>query len=417
MRTSTRQLAALTTAVAMAVLALTPAPDSSAVSPSPTLPLGDADLVETRTTETLAPGVRLIRIVRGSEPAPEGEINSTTRGPWRVSVLRINPARARGHLAATHGPDLANVEPTTDLVRGSGALAGVNASFFMLGAQHPGDPQGLGLYAGQLLSEPTLAPAEVDLMVDAETNQVRIERLGWFGMMRNRSSGVRLALESLNSTPAVPRRCAEQVDQTSCDADGDLVRFTRAFAASTPSGYGVEVVLGKQGCVVRRAQTRGTTLTSSQTALQATGSDTTALLRATRSGCLDARLHLSDSSGQRLQTDANTFGVNGRHRLTSGGQVVAPTGTGSFFERNPRTIAGTTAQGVVVLATIDGRQSSSVGTSIEETAAVADSLGMHESVNLDGGGSSAMSVGGELVSRPSDPTGERAVGDALVYIE
>jgi exopolysaccharide biosynthesis protein len=37
-------------------------------------------------------------------------------------------------------------------------------------------------------------------------------------------------------------------------------------------------------------------------------------------------------------------------------------------------------------------------------------------VNLDGGGSTTMSVRGVLANHPSDPTGERSVGDALVYV-
>ncbi|GAA4565608.1 hypothetical protein GCM10023176_14100 [Micromonospora coerulea] len=57
-------------------------------------------------------------------------------------------------------------------------------------------------------------------------------------------------------------------------------------------------------------------------------------------------------------------------------------GSGSFFARNPRTIAGTTQDGKIVLATIDGRQTTSVGTAMDETAAVAQALGMHNAVNL-----------------------------------
>jgi exopolysaccharide biosynthesis protein len=39
---------------------------------------------------------------------------------------------------------------------------------------------------------------------------------------------------------------------------------------------------------------------------------------------------------------------------------------------------------------------------------------MRDAMNLDGGGSTAMVVDGTLVSHPSDATGERAVGDAIV---
>ena len=41
---------------------------------------------------------------------------------------------------------------------------------------------------------------------------------------------------------------------------------------------------------------------------------------------------------------------------------------------------------------------------------------MYNAVNLDGGGSTAMAVEGALVNRPSGST-ERAVGDALVYVD
>jgi exopolysaccharide biosynthesis protein len=44
------------------------------------------------------------------------------------------------------------------------------------------------------------------------------------------------------------------------------------------------------------------------------------------------------------------------------------------------------------------------------------SLGAVEAMNLDGGGSSTMVVGGTPVNTPSDATGERPVGDAVVVL-
>ncbi|MGI8941131.1 MAG: phosphodiester glycosidase family protein [Actinomycetota bacterium] len=40
-----------------------------------------------------------------------------------------------------------------------------------------------------------------------------------------------------------------------------------------------------------------------------------------------------------------------------------------------------------------------------------------DAVNLDGGGSTGITIGDHLVSRPSDPTGERPIGDALVLTD
>jgi hypothetical protein len=408
------------TAVALAVLA---AAYSGLIATGPAraaagaLPLGDADLAETRTSQTLATGVTLTRIVRGTEPAPADQINTTTRGPWVVNVLTIDPRQARGHLTATYGPDLGQVETTSELVRLSGALAGVNASFFTFTAnpQYPGDPVGLGIYGGKLLSEPSGDSAEVDLVLDSISNRLLIGPLSWSGSVRNRQTGATLPLEFLNHPPVVPAGCAALTDQTQCALPGDVVRFDPDFGPSTPSGAGVEVILDRLGCVVGTSTTRGTTLAAGQTSLQATGADTVSLLDTAEHGCLTTTQALTDEDGDRLPVRPGLSAVNGRYRLTAGGQIVVPPGSGSFFARNPRTIAGQTADRKIVLATIDGRMTTSVGTTMDETAAVAQALGMYDAVNLDGGGSTAMSVNGAAVNQPSGGT-ERAAGDALVYL-
>jgi exopolysaccharide biosynthesis protein len=68
-----------------------------------------------------------------------------------------------------------------------------------------------------------------------------------------------------------------------------------------------------------------------------------------------------------------------------------------------------------VIATIDGRRTTSVGATMVEAARVAQALGMQDSINLDGGGSTTMVVNGALANVPSG-SAERAVGDALVYL-
>jgi len=89
---------------------------------------------------------------------------------------------------------------------------------------------------------------------------------------------------------------------------------------------------------------------------------------------------------------------------------------GFAAKRNPRTFAGRDSQGRTVLAVVDGRTTASLGLTLDETARVAASLGMTDAVNLDGGGSSTMVVGKRLANQPSDPSGERAVGDSLLVL-
>jgi exopolysaccharide biosynthesis protein len=49
-----------------------------------------------------------------------------------------------------------------------------------------------------------------------------------------------------------------------------------------------------------------------------------------------------------------------------------------------------------------------------ESAAVMRALGAREAVNLDGGGSTTFTLGASVLTRPSDATGERPIGDAIV---
>ncbi|MGA8211599.1 MAG: phosphodiester glycosidase family protein [Nocardioidaceae bacterium] len=409
-----------TATVVVAGLLLLPVlagPGPTAGAATAPLPLGDADLVETRSVERLAPGVTLTRITRGTEKAPEARIGTTTRGPWRVSVLRIDPATATGRLRATYGPTLSQTESTTDLVRQAGALAGVNASQYDRGSARPGDPRGLGVYGGRLLSEPArTAPNEADVLVDSRTWRLRFGRFTWSGSVRNRSTGRVQRLAHVNQAPWVPPPCLDLTDQTSCSAIGQVSWFDSDPAAPTPSGPGVEVVVDRAGCVVSTSTSRGTLLDDGERSLQATGRSAASLLALTRRGCLARRVRLVDPTGLPVRMRPWLSAVSGRYQLASGGRYTVPSGSGDFFRRNPRTVVGTTAAGIVVLVTVDGRRASSVGTTAAETTALVRALGLRDAVNLDGGSSTTMVARGALVSVPSGPA-EREVGDALVYVD
>ncbi|HEX2781421.1 MAG TPA: phosphodiester glycosidase family protein [Gemmatimonadaceae bacterium] len=83
--------------------------------------------------------------------------------------------------------------------------------------------------------------------------------------------------------------------------------------------------------------------------------------------------------------------------------------------RHPRSAVGISRGGdTLLLVAVDGRQASSVGMSLVELAQTMIELGAWDAVNLDGGGSTALVVNDSVVSSPSDPTGERAVGDVLL---
>lgn len=83
--------------------------------------------------------------------------------------------------------------------------------------------------------------------------------------------------------------------------------------------------------------------------------------------------------------------------------------------RHPRTGVGYDVDGERLwLVVVDGRQADhSAGMSLPEFAQLFGALGVEDALNLDGGGSSTMWVRGQVVNRPSDPSGERPVANSL----
>jgi len=389
------------------------------------LDLGRSNLQETRTTRVLAPGVKLTRISRGLKAPGGGWIEagvadaaSTSTGPWRIRLLTIDPRSARGHLRSTFGSDVGRTETTSAMVQAAGALAGTNGGYFSihLDTASRGNPAGLSIHDGIVESEPTNYPPETHFLLDAAAGTARVTKLAWKGSLTHRPSGTSVFVDHVNQAPLVPAGCGgPRRDPTLCPSTGEVSVFTADWGPITPAGSGVETVLDASGCLVRRAARRGTVLTAGQMSVQATGIDTLALLNLVSLGCLERTDRLKDPAGDRVPLTPSTFAVNGRYQLLREGTIVAPTGNDPFLARAPRTVAGTAADGRILLLTIDGRRRTSVGATLLEAAAVARSVGMVEAVNLDGGGSSTMSVDGHTSNKPSDGH-ERPVSDALVYI-
>jgi exopolysaccharide biosynthesis protein len=103
--------------------------------------------------------------------------------------------------------------------------------------------------------------------------------------------------------------------------------------------------------------------------------------------------------------------------VQDGRNVVAQTGVPASFgpARHPRSAIGWSQDGSLLhWVLVDGRQAPySAGMTLDELAALFLRLGADHAINLDGGGSSALVVRGAVLNRPSDPQGERAVGNAL----
>jgi Phosphodiester glycosidase/SPOR domain len=357
---------------------------------------------------------------------------ATDRGPWRLQVLTIDPHRFRGHLLASYGPDLERRETTS--VLGASAIAAVNAGFFVLDPRSgaPGDPAGVGVYGGQVLSEAINGRPAFEFRDSGRG--AAVTRLSWTGSVAGRH-GQSLPLDGIDRVPGLIRNCGGTADDqptsnplhdTTCTDPDELVAFTPEFGAATPAGPGVEAVLDGGGVVREVRSPRGGALPAGGSSVQATGSLADQLSGIAVVGQqlrIDSRL--LDERGHVVHPPASIVNGgpelvrDGRLHLTAATDGMVRPGDPSFYygfvaKRNPRTIAGVDAAGQILLVTADGRSTASLGLSLNESAAVARALGMRDAINLDGGGSTTMVAAGQVINSPSDATGERLVGDAIL---
>jgi len=118
----------------------------------------------------------------------------------------------------------------------------------------------------------------------------------------------------------------------------------------------------------------------------------------------------------RLETTPDMSGVV---TAIGGGPVLLEDGTPRAWEpplpRHPRTVLGWNDD-QFFLVVVDGRQAGlSAGMTYPELAALMQRLGCTHAMNLDGGGSSTLWLGGRIMNNPSDGR-ERRVANSLIVI-
>ena len=330
------------------------------------------------------------------------------QGPWAVHVLDVDRAACWQPVAVKGASGAVGRNKTSTLVAAMGAPAtlvagGVNADFFLF--DPPGVPTGAHVTRSGVVTGPGARP------VFAADSQGR----PWIGTLT--VSGE--AVSGQDSIPVVAWNRMAPAGLAWIDA-----RY--GTQVDTMTGALRVVLSARRGNVLDIDSTRVPTRIPTSGGVLVMGPRAPAPLR--------ERFLIAARSRGRFEVDVRIEPIHPREAVGGFPVLVRDSsevpgldsaGAANFAPvRHPRTIVGVASGGRrLLLITIDGRQPGySVGTTNRESARVALELGATEAINLDGGGSTAMAVARqrgdtvvfEVVNKPSDPQGERPVGNALV---
>lgn len=360
----------------------------------------------------------------------------------QLHVIEVDPALFQGSLiSALANGRVATKQSVSGIAKTHGALAAINGGFFVVRPANgiPGEPAGISIVANHLVSEPNWGrPAFVLQASGATIAEVAIPTeqiyLIW-------SDGSKMLVDGINRRPGQSHGCGNPGDTPTaaprhamnCSDADEIVVFTELIGQVPDLGSAVQVAFGPTGNPLEgpeAIEAVGGILVS------ATGTQADAVSEKVIAG-YTAVLDYAGLMGELTSNrgESPVYVVNGGPLLLREGQVVArdseegwPMSADTSPERidfahrwirlrNPRTAAGVTRDGKILLVTVDGRQPGlSAGASIDEMRAILLDLGAADAINLDGGGSAAMYVDGAIVSAPSDDAGERAVADAILVL-
>jgi hypothetical protein len=402
-------------AVMAAVLALTfvaQPPMSQPPTPPPPVPVpedgAERVLAELLPALEVAPGVRHreLRTTAAAGQVMGDVIEADLTDPdVRTDLMTPGAVAARSSVA--------------EMANRAGAVAGINGDFFDIGRTNA--PVGPAVAGGHPLKAavphdrrmgPGVPGAEVDSVFAVDRTGVgRIDRLRLEASAETGSGTLPLVALNQFAVPVggigifTPDWGQVNRAKTLCGSDTDR---------NAPCAADQAEVLVHHGTVALAGPPAGGRIPPGDLVL--TGREQgAAAVRALRVGDrVDVEYALVPASGKEP-----FFAVGGSPILRAG----APVDGLDDRQRAPRSAVGVGPDGHHMwMLTVDGRQSDSVGATLRELASLLREMGVHNAVNLDGGGSSTLvyrSPGAPavtIVNDPSDPSPRLVPNGIGVYV-
>lgn len=341
------------------------------------------------------------------------------RGPWSIHVVKAARGSGEYGFVSVHAKDgalgLATLsQQVAQVPRSLGIpVAAVNGDFYQRDRTFAGDPRGLQVVRGEMISSPI---GGVAFWVDARgepnaTNILPNFRLTWSG---GSLTNFGLNEDRQPNEVALYTRAVGNRTRTSGGREWVLVPAagTNEPPVARPGGrYGFQVAsvaeggnasIPKEGWVL----SAGAGVVRRQTALAS-------LVEGTR-----VEVEFATTPDLREAVQAISGGPLLVHRGKAL-KIVPPRADSyefsSMLERHPRSALGW-SRTHLYLVQVDGRQPRlSVGMTLEELGATLQRLGCEEGMNLDGGGSATFWCDGQVRNSPCDG-GERVIANSLVLV-
>jgi hypothetical protein len=334
----------------------------------------------------------------------ERQVRFTWHGPVVIHILRgpkpgglyaLRPVLSNGVLLGRE-----TVTSMQRRVSSTATVAGVNGDFF---TWDEGLPTGMHMESGVLMAPPH--PLRSSLGISDDGTFV-IDRVAMVG--RWQGTGQRRTLNGLNQRPG-PQGAS---------------LFTPAWGGATPAAEGtVEVTLQPFPPAAPNTELLGTVealKTGGGTPIPPDGG--VLVGRGTSAARLEEESVVGGSMIVQLTLRPQWGGIVD---AIGAGPVIVRDGQPVFraledltpsqiLPPDPRTGVGQLADGRIVMVAVDGRQPGySTGLTNFELAQTLVRLGAVRGMALDSGGSTTAAFDGRLLNHPSDPGGERPVGDGL----
>ncbi len=265
-----------------------------------------------------------------------------------------------------------------------GLLAAVNASYF----DSDGWVIGVVKDRGEIYA---MDAAPHSGYISDGKKQAIIKDIAYTGTVKL-SDGRQLTLKGINRA-----RIAE-----------DLVLFNEYYAPSTRTNqYGREIKI-RNGRVVAVSTAGNMSIEPGTQVISGHGTNAAALANVR----VGDKVSIAETLGSE-EADKATVVIGGGPLLLENGRVEVRSKEENIAPdiargRAPRTAVGLKKDGTLLVLVVDGRNGNSSGLTLAELAQYLLRLGARDAVNFDGGGSSVMVVGKNIVNRPSDGR-ERAV--------